>query len=77
MLNSIWEKNQIRGHILHLGVLVFFPKKYTCHLDCLMSVVKNNSVKIEECYFSQSLSRLGKIIRPDIGKSLSNWHVTG
>ena len=74
---SIWERFKLGATFCILGVLVLFPKKYTHYMDCLMSGVKNHSVTIEECYFSQSLSRLGKIIGPDIGKSLSNWHVPG
>ena len=73
----IWEKFKLGATFYILGVLMLFPKKFTCHMDCLMSFVKNHSVTIEEWYFSQSLSRLGKIIEPDIGKSLSNWHVPG
>ena len=73
----IWEKFKLGATFCILGVLVFFPKKYTRHVDCLLSIVKNHSVTIEECYFSQGLSRLGKIIGPDIGKSFSNWHVPG
>ena len=73
----IWEKFKLGATFCILGVLVLFPKQYTRHMDCLLSVVKNHSVTIEECYFFQSLSRLGKIIGPDIGKSLSNWHVPG
>ena len=70
-------KIQIIGHILHFRCPGAFSYKYTHHMDCLMSIVKNHSVTMEECYFSQSLSRLGKIIGPDVGKSLSNWHVPG
>ena len=72
-----WEKFKLGATFCILGVLVLFPKIYTRHVDCLLSIVKNHSVTIGECYFSQSLSRLGKIIGPDIGKSLSNWHVPG
>ena len=31
-----------------------FPKKYSFHRDCFMSIVKHPSFKIEECLFAQS-----------------------
>ena len=77
LYTCIWEKFKLGATFCILGVLVLFPKKYTRYVDCLLSFVKNHSVTKEECYFSQSLSILGKIIGPDIGKSLSNWDVPG
>ena len=60
-----WETFKIGATFCILGVLVLFPEKYTRHMDCLMSVVQNHSVTIEECYFTQSFSRLHVLLKRD------------
>ena len=59
---TIWDKFKLGATFCILCAQVLFPKKYTRHMNCLMLIVKNHSVTIEECYFSQSLSRLGNLL---------------